>query len=458
MNKRLFLELAMMFSVTSAFSGGILENTNQSVNFLRNPARDATIDIDGVYSNPAGVVFMDEGWHLEFNWMMVHQDRDTWSGYSLPGYGDLFKYNANNPTTEATGYRRKFEGDVDVPIQPSLFLALNKKGWSFQFGFGFVGGGGGCEFGKGLGSFESLVALSGIQAFANAGMALKNYTMNSYLKGTSYDLGLTFAAARKLTDKLSISLGLRSIILLNSYKGYLKDISYTTTNGLTIPSDEYLLDCKQKAFGIAPIIGIDYKINEHWNIAAKYEFQTNLEAKTTADNNEKFNQLAGVSSSFEDYLDGAKSKQDLPAYLAVGVQYSPMKSLRLCGGYHRFFDTATRQYLSSEVRNTNEMNLGVEYDINKTIDISCGMQRTWYDVNDSFESDASFILNSYTLGCGVGINLSKIVKLNVAYFQTNYSNKEITEQTPLNESVSMTSSIKYRRTNRLLGLGIDIKF
>lgn len=155
MNKRInYLLLALLLSSPTAFAGGLLENTNQSISFLRNPSRDATIGIDGVYSNPAGVVFLRDGWHLEFNWMMVHQDRDTKSKY-----GELFKYNINNPTLPALdekGYRA-FDGDVNVPIQPSLFLAYNKKDWSFQFGFGFVGGGGGCEFSNGLGSFEGLI-------------------------------------------------------------------------------------------------------------------------------------------------------------------------------------------------------------------------------------------------------------------------------------------------------------
>lgn len=41
--------LAIMFLGNTAFAGGILTNTNQSVNFLRNPARDAAIGLDGVY-------------------------------------------------------------------------------------------------------------------------------------------------------------------------------------------------------------------------------------------------------------------------------------------------------------------------------------------------------------------------------------------------------------------------
>ena len=65
----------MLASVTTATAGGILTNTNQSIDFLRNPARDAAISLDGVYSNPAGVAFLPEGFHLGFNWQYAHQTR-----------------------------------------------------------------------------------------------------------------------------------------------------------------------------------------------------------------------------------------------------------------------------------------------------------------------------------------------------------------------------------------------
>ena len=65
---RLFcLSVMTAVSVMSAWAGGLLTNTNQSIEFLRNPARDAAIGIDGVYSNPAGVVFLGDGIHLSLN-------------------------------------------------------------------------------------------------------------------------------------------------------------------------------------------------------------------------------------------------------------------------------------------------------------------------------------------------------------------------------------------------------
>lgn len=76
MYKVKFISVAVMLATaTTAMAGGILTNTNQSVEFLKNPARDAAIGLDGVYSNPAGVVFMPEGFHLAINWQYAHQTR-----------------------------------------------------------------------------------------------------------------------------------------------------------------------------------------------------------------------------------------------------------------------------------------------------------------------------------------------------------------------------------------------
>ena len=80
----------MLAAATTAQAGGILTNTNQSIDFLRNPARDASIALDGVYSNPAGVAFMPEGLHIGFNWQYAHQTR------TITSTNDFFKYGRKN--------------------------------------------------------------------------------------------------------------------------------------------------------------------------------------------------------------------------------------------------------------------------------------------------------------------------------------------------------------------------
>ena len=47
MKKSILTAALALSAATAAQAGGYLTNTNQSVSFLRNPARDAAIAIDG---------------------------------------------------------------------------------------------------------------------------------------------------------------------------------------------------------------------------------------------------------------------------------------------------------------------------------------------------------------------------------------------------------------------------
>jgi len=453
MNKKHFLAASLIALAGNAFAGGYLTNTNQSVYFLRNPARDAAIGIDGVYFNPAGAAFYNDGFHIQFNWQNAHQHRDAYANYN-----GLFKYNFGNPPNTEDG-GREFTGRVDVPIQPSLFALYNTGKWSFQFGFGFIGGGGACEYEHGVGMFEALV---GSKALAALGQKFGGYSMDGYVNGKSYYMGGTLTVGRKLTDNLSVSLGLRGIYVTNNYKGHIKDMKFgmltgDATNPIVVIDKnqnpalaDLELDCDQKGFGIAPIIGIDWKATDWVNLAAKFEFKTNLEVESKAHNNEAFNTLAGSNPAFAAYTEGAKTPCDMPSLATIGAQFTPFSKLRLDIGYHMYFDMDTKQWTKAMVKNTTEILFGAEYDINQRFEVSAGLQRSMYDQTDLNVSDLSFSMTSFCYGLGIGVRVSPAVKLNAAYFQTIYDDytKEVAGQ----------SKTTYSRTNRVIGVGIDISF
>ena len=269
--KKFLLTAAALVVAAAVYAGDYLTNTNQSIRFLRNPARVGAIGIDGVYFNPAGVTFMQEGWHIQFNWQSPHQKRGVYANY-----GPLFGANYLNPgIAEADGsFSRKFTGKVDVLMQPSLFAAYNTGDWSFQFGFGILGGGGECKFKQGIGAFEALVGQMGM---AKMGALFGGYSLNQYVEGKSFYCGITMGAARKIGDKLSVSLGLRGIIASNHFKGRVDNITFRTIGGDIIPAgNDYVLDCKQSGFGISPILGVDFRPNQYINLALRYEFRTHL--------------------------------------------------------------------------------------------------------------------------------------------------------------------------------------
>ena len=292
--------IAMAFT-TPAMAGGLLTNTNQHVAFNRMMSREASIGIDGVYYNPAGVAFMSEGHHLSINWQLAFQSRTINNDYAL------FKNNVNDPTTP-----REFKGKAFAPVIPSFQYAYNKGKWSFQANFALTGGGGKCTFDNGLGSFEKIVAETAMGACQLAGAvdnAVGNalgrqtqiftsdqafgskgqYSYESYMHGRQYYYGLSLGAAYKVNEHFSAFAGVRGVYASCNYYGYVKNIKvgamplYQVLDPTKENAANIELSCDQSGFGITPIIGVDFKTGR-WNFSAKYEFKTRMRQKNKSVN------------------------------------------------------------------------------------------------------------------------------------------------------------------------------
>lgn len=507
---KLKLAIAIFVSTISfpVFAGGILTNTNQSVHFLRNPARDAAIGLDGVYTNPAGVIFLNEGLHIGFNWQYARQTRTIMT---------------TNPDF-ALGMRndgktiKEFEGKAVAPIIPSLQAAYNKDRWSFQASFAVTGGGGKCEFSNGIGSFESAVAAiaSSLQPLGATG-----YDVDGYMRGKQYYFGFTLGAAYKVTENLSVYGGARLLYGTASYKARLNNIMVNTAAGAVpfgtfldnantriaggimqytegiakleagiaqykaagVPVPEDLttqlaqaqaakaqlegtqaslqtleayregvsLMSDQTGVGIAPIVGVDYKTGA-FNFAAKYEFKTRMRMKNSSTVKEA-HQIAAVNK----YRDGSSVPEDQPALLSVGAQWSILPSVRVGAGYHLFFDKSAHWYNHEEKKldgNTWEVNGGVEWDVTDKLQVSGGLQKTNYGLTDDYMNDMSFVVSSYTFGLGVGYQITDKVKVNAAYFQTNY---DTYKQDVAPAVTNHSTHNDYTRTNKVVGVGVEIK-
>ncbi len=302
MKKLKLVSYAIAMACTSpAMAGGLLTNTNQHVAFNRMMSREASIGIDGVYYNPAGVAFMSEGHHLAINWQLAFQSRTIQNDYAL------FKNNVNDPTTP-----REFKGKAFAPVIPSFQYAYNKGKWSIQANFALTGGGGKCTFDNGLGSFEKIVAETAMGACQLAGAvdnAVSNalgrqtqiftsdqafgskgqYSYESYMHGKQYYYGLSLGAAYKVNEHFSAFAGVRGIYASCNYYGYVKNIKvgamplYQVLDPTKENAANIELSCDQNGFGFTPIIGVDFKTGR-WNFSAKYEFKTRMRLKNKSVN------------------------------------------------------------------------------------------------------------------------------------------------------------------------------
>lgn len=557
--KQFKVALAALFAsanIGTAFAGGLLTNTNQSISFLRNPARDAAIAIDGVYSNPAGVAFLGEGFHFGLNWQCAVQTRTvvTTSPYLDHTLG-VFSFNQDGTYSlnkNAEVPTKRYRGHATAPCIPSLQAAYNKGPWSFQFNFAVTGGGGKCEFEKGIGTFESAVGTIATQLHK---LGVNGYSCDNYMEGSQFYYGVTLGAAYKINEHLSVYGGVRALIGNASYTANINNIQVATANGLqnfgdfinstnayltatsqsldkseaqvnaviaqtkpyydqyganydalkalqnagqanaqqlqliqaiegyqqAVAGQEQIaagrqqiaagqagmaqveavvtgdgdnnrndlnLNCDQSGFGIAPLFGIDYKIGR-FNFAAKYEFSTKMSLKN------KSNLKASTIDATGQFVDGTSIREDSPALLTVGAQYSPIDIVRLNLGYHHFYDKESKKYGDKQdllSGGTNEYLGGVEVDVTDRLTISAGTQVTRYGLTDQYMSDVSFVTNSVSVGFGASYQANPNVRIEAAYFKTMYSHYNNTTT----NAAGMVTTNDFTRANDVIGVGLVV--
>lgn len=492
------LVIVSVATTSTIFAGGILTNTNLSARFARLMALEASTNADAAYYNPAGTVKLGEGFHFSFSNQSVFQERiinSTFAPMTGPG-------------------SKEFVGKASAPVVPSLQGVYRKGKWALSGNLAVTGGGGKATFNDGLPSFESkismlpslingfsptLIALSP-GASSGASLTSEGYSVDQYMHGVNYIFGAQLGGAYQINDMFSVYGGFRLSIVQNEYEGHLTNLmmgidskgmeSYGINNGFVNPKpvfgwmdalvqgaknnpdeipdalkpklamlegaiglpskiagDGAHLESKQSGWGVAPILGVHFS---HYglNIGAKYEFKTslNVENKTTVDDTGLF-------------ADGVNTANDTPALFTIGASYDILPSLTASVGYHHFFDKDASMANNKQrhlTGNTNEYLAGVEYRIDHMFLVSAGGQITRYGLGDGFQSDLSFSVNSYSLGFGGAVNLSKNVQLNVGYFFTNYS--DYTKASANYNGTGVAGTDVFSRTNKVFTAGIDFSF
>ena len=477
--KKMFILLSLMAAAVSAQAGGLLHNTNQHIAFQRMMARGASNEIDAVFTNPAGIAFMDhDGWTLSLNIQSAYQTRNIDATVMTPAGIGLFPDDT---------FHKKYKGNAAAPILPSAYAVYKTSKWAVSGFVGVVGGGGKCSFDDGLPLFDAAVMAG---TYLGLSIGPDQYTIDGYMKGRQYIFGAQLGFSYKFNDHFSGFAGFRANYFSGNYKGYVKAtaneqlaaklqaigaatgnqdlIAMAGENGIA----HIALDCDQTGWGITPILGLNYK----WRgltLAVKYEFKTNLNIENDA-NEEPTAHPEQYSSAIEPYKHGVNTPSDMPSvlYAAVGYEFIPNK-LRGTVEYHYYDDKHADMAGNKNkelTHGTHEILAGVEWDINKTFTVSAGFQRTDYGLSDKYQSNTSFSCDSYSIGLGGAINVSKNVKINLGYFWTTYRdykkemNAEIDPETGkliggyngINPAITGTDV--YSRTNKVFGAGVDFKF
>lgn len=451
---------AAIASSSATFAGGLLTNTNQHVAFNRMMSREASIGIDGVYYNPAGVVFMGEGSHLALNWQMAYQTRTIKNDYKL------FTNNVNNPTTP-----RDFKGKAFAPVIPSFQYAYNKGRWSLQGNFALTGGGGKCTFDNGLGSFEKIVGETAMGAIGLAGAidhvantlltpgyitpenkvdpskfnpmftdnkyfgSKGDYSFNSYMHGRQYYFGLSAGAAYKVSDNFSVYAGLRGIYATCNYYGYVKDIKvgnmplYQVLDPSKENSANIELSCDQSGIGFTPMLAVDYKTGR-WNFSAKYEFKTRMRLKNKSVN--KLPSIGNLDDNLKDQMTRTLQNKGLPQEQAMQISSAILTDknvVKTTAGLKQQFDSKINEALGEYADGKkiagdipSLLTVGVGYSPIDELRINVGFH--WFDDYNatSYNNRNKLLKKRGTLefNAGVEYDVTKKITVSTGWQNTNY--------------------------------------
>ena len=480
MRKISLIGLVMLIVSIPTFAGDYLTNTNQHAAYLRMVARGASIDVDGVYYNPAGLAFLPkDGVQLSLTVQSAFQKR------MIDATSSLWTMDGKNST-------RNYEGKASAPVIPSFHGVWKTGKWAVSGAFAITGGGGKASFDRGLPMFDA--GAIGMVTKESMGLLKPSmYNINSAMEGRQYIFGAQLGLSRKINDHIAVYVGARMNYFTGGYKGFLnislKDgvadklvqdmIGELVQGGIPLEQAQQVvsqkagemmkklddskidLDCDQTGWGLTPILGVDVKFGK-LNLAAKYEFKANMNIENDT---RTLNYPQGAEPFMAPFKDGVNTPSDIPAFFSVAAGYEFLPCLRASVEYHFFDDKhagmagGKENYLK---HGTHEYLAGVEWDIDKFMTVSGGFQKTNYGLSDKFQGDTSFSCDSYSLGFGARLNLTKALSVDVAYFWSKYS--DYTKEQPRKDMlVSMKQPVDgdqdvYSRTNKVFGVSVNYKF
>lgn len=449
--KRGLVAISLALLAAPLVFGTIITNTNQSVQYVRLLSRNASLGLDAVYYNPAGVVHLEDGFHLAIHNQTIFQTKTVNNAFTF----------LNN---------KEYVGDVKAPIFPSLFAVYKKDKFALAFGAGINSGGGSADFKTGLPSFEMPISMLPTLV-TSFGIPTSAYSANINFSGKSFYLGFQANAAYAINEVFSLAAGVRYIYAITTYEGELTDIMINPQHPLINPTGSMMsaaqfftvigrpdiaagvqdmyVDVTQKGTAWTPLLGLNIRPNDQLNIGIRYEFNTKLELtnETSEDDTDRF-------------PDGDTFRADIPAILSLGVQYALTPEFRAMVSYHMFFDKSADWDGDEEFVDSNsyDVGIGLEYDITDGFTLSAGYLRTEVGVSDLYQSDFTHELSSNAFAGGLRIMLAKKVALELGALYVKYDDAKRSDVYQASAVTQIPFTESYKRTSWAVSAGIEFGF
>ncbi len=393
----LFNLLFIVFSPVSIFAAGIYQNQNQSAEFIRTVNRNASTEVDAVYFNPAGTVFLKDGVHLYLSDQYINDQREVRNSSKVI------------QTYVAVPSEQKYNGTATTFLYPDIYFVYKSKDLAIFGGFGIIGAGASAAFNNGLPMFDTLAL--GYLAALSGGFENLNYKSNISMEGMQAMLGFSLGGAYKINNILSFALGARLVYFIQT-----AEIKFHWIEGSgpgINPADVTDMQISMTADGIACSIIASAHVRPlpNMNIGMKFEYHTPLDVKNNTKIMEvpkKLWDMEDVRKGLESYSHGAVSKKTMPMLASIGISYLFFSKLKVEIDFTYFFNKATdwgtdkyNEIISQKFNDGYDVGLAVEYEIINGLKMSVGSTYSVSGRTEKSSNDVDIGLDAITLGFGV---------------------------------------------------------
>ena len=457
-----------------------------SPDYLANQAQTGMIDEVSPYYNPAGLSRLDKGKY-------IHLGLQFANGH------------------EKMSYKGKEHKAILNQLIPNVSLTSVDDNGAYFFTFGGLAGGGKLEY-DGVSGID---VLSDLAQFKPLGV----YDKGSTLTGKNLYEQATLGRAFTINDQLSVSVAGRIVHGSRNLSGTLnigtnpstaykqakvqqvtQEVSKAvdaatqgsglsaaqiaaikqqkTTQALTLLQTKMNalqqnglsgdLDSKREAWGYGFQIGVNYKVNDKLNLAARYDSRIKMNFKAKGSENQLqtadiIGSNIGLSTFYPQYAINSKIRRDLPAILSVGASYKVTDNYLVSTSANYYFNRHAKMDRVTtfgghehgrDYKNGWEIALGNEYKLNDKFTLIGSVNYARTGAKNSSFNDTEYALNSLTLGAGLRYKYDDTLSItgSVAHFiyEKEYGN--------FKEKYKVNDNQKYHKEITAFGLSVTKKF
>ena len=350
--------IVLMVGLASSLqAGGIINKQNLSADYIRTLNRNAADDMaDAAVFNPAGTVRLQDGFYVKADAIYLYKDYSN----QLP--------NAIGPLPLTGGTLDSKEPS----IIPGMFAVYKQDRWSGFFAVTVPGGGGKVDFKDGDSRTTMLSLPGALGGFGTylGGAAGNPNNINQQIEAESHYVGYSLGAAYKVLDSLSLSGGVRYVDAFQKFKG-----SASGTTGAAPQTINIKIERTDEAWNY--FMGLDFAPIKDLNFGLTYMSNTALNFKADTSDNSPGKRV----STSVGWADGTHEREDLPGYLAFGVNYFIIPgTLRIEPNFTYYLEKQAKfegqRFQNSMPGNSYDVGVTLEYILNPQWRFSVGYLHT----------------------------------------------------------------------------------